>query len=412
MMFCRAAWQRFAPLARKKLNPFSNAVFPTRQMSFGLPASGTNIAYVLLGGSSLTAALVYAYKTINSDSERYNERIAQLEARPKRAVAQVALVAEAAADVETTAAELATASEVVYAEAEQTPGPVDATLEIEAAPAIVEAVAADAEEPTTPVVEDVAADAAAPIAETTVIPMSDLLSTVKILAGSTVEIAAASVGDQHLVAAVRLAEENNSVEIFNGLEVVVKEEVPAPEEAVVAEPVIGRSDLKTEGKELEELPSSLHAVEQTIIVADDHVRSESDIVPEVYVESLASSEEVLVTEMENILELEESTSPVMMLSEGGTISGADEVTSETVEALGQEMEEDKAMCHEPTATETEHADLTAPPAGLDESLQATGATGIAEVIVVETMQDEEAKPVEASDEGVESGNVAVTMAQA
>lgn len=37
----------------------SIAVFPTRQMSFGLPVSGTNIAYMVLGGSSLTAALVY-----------------------------------------------------------------------------------------------------------------------------------------------------------------------------------------------------------------------------------------------------------------------------------------------------------------------------------------------------------------
>ncbi|XP_016375503.1 protein MGARP-like isoform X2 [Sinocyclocheilus rhinocerous] len=237
MMFCRLAWQRLAPLARKTLTPFSNAVFPTRQMSFGLPASGTNIAYMVLGGSSLTAALVYAYKTINSDSARYNERIAQLEARPKRAVAEVASVAEAAAVVETTASELATVVEataaqpvieVVNAKAEQTPEPVDATLDVGAATTIVEAVAADAEEPTAPVVEDVAAEAASPSTETTVISMSDLLSTVKILAGSTVEIAAASVGDQHLVATVRLAEENNSVETLNGLEVVdVKAEVQA-----------------------------------------------------------------------------------------------------------------------------------------------------------------------------------------
>lgn len=67
------------------------------------------------------------------------------------AVAEVASVAEA----ETTAAE------VINAEAEQTPEPV------EAATAIVEAVAADAEEPTAPVAEDVTAEAAAPIAETT-----------------------------------------------------------------------------------------------------------------------------------------------------------------------------------------------------------------------------------------------------
>ncbi|XP_016104437.1 protein MGARP isoform X2 [Sinocyclocheilus grahami] len=403
MMFCRATWQRLAPLARKTLTPFGNAVFPTRQMSFGLPASGTNIAYVVLGGSSLTAALVYAYKTIHSDSARYNERIAQLEARPKRAVAEVASVAEAAAVVETTAAE------VINAEAEQTPEPV------EAATAIVEAVAADA-----PVVEDVTAEAAAPIAETTVISMSDLLSTVKVLAGSTAEIAAASVGDQHLVAAVRLAEENNSMETLNGLEVAdVKAEVPVevPVGAVVEEAMIGRLNLKTEGKELEELPSSLHAVEETIVVADDHVKSEADspAVPEVNVESLASSEEDLVTEMENILELEDSTSPVVMLSEDDAVSGAAELTSERVEDVGQKMEECKALCHEPTATETEHADLTAPPAELEDSLQATGATEAAEeVIVVEMMQDavEKAKPVEASDEAVESGNVAMTMTQA
>lgn len=236
--------------------------------------------------------------------------------------------------------------------------------------------------------------------------MSDLLSTVKILAGSTAEIAAASVGDQHLVGcAVRLAEENNSVETLNGLEVAdVKAEVPAevPEGAVVEKAMIGRLNMKTEKrKELEELPS-LHAVEETIVVADDHVKSEADspVVPEVNVESLDSSEVAIVREMENILELEDSTSPVVMLSEDHTVSGAAEFTSKTVEEVGRKMEEYKAMCHEPT--ETEQAELTAPPADLEESLQATGATEAAEeVIVMEMMQDavEKAKPVEASDEG-------------
>lgn len=237
--------------------------------------------------------------------------------------------------------------------------------------------------------------------------MSDLLSTVKILAGSTAEIAAASVGDQHLVAAVRFSDENNStnVETLNGLEVAdIKAEVPAevPEEAVVEEAVIGRLNLKREGKELEELPSPLHSVEETIVVADDHVKSEADspVVPEVNVESLASSEEALITEMENILELEDSTSPVVMLSEDHTTSGAAESTSETVEEVGQKMQEYKVMCHEPT--ETEQAEPTAPPADLEESLQATDASEAAEeVIVIEMMQDavEKAKPVEASDEG-------------
>ncbi|XP_026122973.1 protein MGARP-like [Carassius auratus] len=171
MMFCRVAWQRLAPLARKTLTPFSNAVIPMRQMSFGLPVSGTNIAYMVLGGSSLTAALVYAYKTINSDSARYNERIAQLEARPKSEegaateVASVAEAAELATVVEATAAQ--PIIEVIKAEDEQTPDPVDATLDVGAAATNVEAVAADAEEPTAPVVEDVAAEAASPSAETT-----------------------------------------------------------------------------------------------------------------------------------------------------------------------------------------------------------------------------------------------------
>ncbi|XP_048051469.1 uncharacterized protein LOC125271453 [Megalobrama amblycephala] len=247
--------------------------------------------------------------------------------------------------------------------------------------------------------------------------MSDLLSTVKILAGSTAEIAAASVGDQRLVAAVKLDEENNSVEILNGLKVVdVKAEVSVevPEEAEVEEAMIGRSDLKIVGEELEELSSALHAVEETTVeVADDHVKSEADspVVAEVYVESPASSEEASVPEMESILELEESMSPVVMLSEDDT-SGPAEVTSQAVKAIGQGIEEDIALSHEPAATETEHADLTAPPTDLEEALQ--GTTEAAEEVVVEMMLDavEEAKPEKVSEEAVESGNVTMTMAQA
>lgn len=178
MMFCRAAWQRLAPLARKTLTPLSsNAVVPIRQMSFGLPVSGTNMAYAVLCGSSLTAAIVYAYKTINSDSARYNERIAQIEARTKSeegAVAEVSVVAEAAAVVESTASEhtaiadttaVETVVEALEAEAEESPAEsVDAAVELEAGSAIVQAVV-EAEEPAAPVVEDVAAEAA--IAETT-----------------------------------------------------------------------------------------------------------------------------------------------------------------------------------------------------------------------------------------------------
>jgi len=269
-----------------------------------------------------------------------------------------------------------------------------------------------------------------------VVTMSDLPSTVKILAGSTGEIAAASVGDQHPVATLRLAEDNNSVEILNGLEAVeVSAEVP--EEAVVEEPMIGRSDLKIEEGELEELPSALQAEETTEVgddhikseepefeepmigrsdlkieegelqellsalqaVEDDHIKSEEDspVVAEVNAESPASSEEASVTKMESFLEGEESLSPEVMLSDNETMSGSAEVTSEMVMALGQQIEEDKALCHEPAATETEHSDLTAPPTDLEEALEATSA----EEVAVEMMLDsvEEAKPVKASEEG-------------
>ncbi|XP_051561237.1 protein MGARP-like [Myxocyprinus asiaticus] len=192
MMFCRAAWQRLAPLARKTLYPLSRNVVPTRQMSFGIPASGTNIAYMVLGGGSLTAALVYAYKTINSDSARYNDRIAQIEARPKKvvvAVAEAAPVAEAASDLETKV-ELSTTTEATTTEpiaevvaAEPTPAAAEApafeaVVAVEEAPAellvaaaveveeaIVEAVAPAVEETAAPVVEDVATEA--PAGETT-----------------------------------------------------------------------------------------------------------------------------------------------------------------------------------------------------------------------------------------------------
>ncbi|XP_003197682.2 uncharacterized protein mgarpb [Danio rerio] len=405
MMFCRAAWRRLAPLARKTLTPplSSNAVVPIRQMSFGLPVSGTNMAYAVLCGSSLTAAIVYAYKTINSDSARYNERIAQIEARTKRAVAEVSVAAEAAAVVESTASEhvaiaettaVETVVEVLEAEAEESPAEsLEAAVELEAGSAIVQAVVAEAEEPAAPVVEDVAAEAA--VAETTVTAMSDLMSAVKILAGSTVEIAAASVGDQHLVTAVRLSEDHNTAEILNGLDTVdVKAEDPEP----VGEAAIDPADLNT--AEQDQLSSALHPVDKTTVeVADDNnVDSEANDshVAETDVESLSLSEGI---EMENTVELLESTNPVeVMTAEDDTISGAAESMTETVEVVHQIMEEYKALYDDLAGTETEHTDLTEPP----------------DMEMSETVLDEveETKPAEASEEDDESGNVTMTMPQA
>ncbi|CAB1327367.1 unnamed protein product [Coregonus sp. 'balchen'] len=82
MFFCRSAWQKLGLLARMTVAlPLSRNV---RQMSFGIPGgSSTNMAYFVLCGGGLTAAVVYAYKTVNGDSERYNDRLAEMNLRPK-----------------------------------------------------------------------------------------------------------------------------------------------------------------------------------------------------------------------------------------------------------------------------------------------------------------------------------------
>lgn len=197
--------------------------------------------------------------------------------------------------------------------------------------------------------------------------MSDLLSTVRIIAGSTAEIAAASIGDQHLVAAVRLAEEKHSVDTLNGAElpnvkVLVPEvvEVSVNEKAVDEEIVMRKSD--AEGEELEELP----AVEEATAdyggtEANNPVEAEvADEHPDVF--KVASEE--LSGEMENDLALEKAVSSDVMLSDDDIISEVADVTSATVE-------EDKASCHETDGLE----DCTAPPT-LEKDLQATaGAAG-------------------------------------
>ncbi|XP_056892273.1 translation initiation factor IF-2-like isoform X1 [Takifugu flavidus] len=75
-MFCRQAWKRAAPLARRVFKPAPRNGAPVRLMASGLPGGSFNTTYFVLCGGGLTAALVYAYKTINSDTERYESRLA------------------------------------------------------------------------------------------------------------------------------------------------------------------------------------------------------------------------------------------------------------------------------------------------------------------------------------------------
>ncbi|KAA0722489.1 hypothetical protein E1301_Tti007055 [Triplophysa tibetana] len=374
MMFCRTARQRLAPLALKTLFPSSNNAVPIRQMSFGLPTSGTNIAYMVLGGGSLTAALVYAYKTINSDSARYNDRIAQIEARSKNDEGAVVAFTEAAAAVEITAAALTVTAidpiSGILAEpnnaAPDSPKELltDVTVDAEeavATPAVVEAETPDAEKHA----DEVAADAAAPVAVTTAIPVSDLLSTARMISGSTAEISAASIGDQHLVA-VRLDEEKHSENTFNGVELPdVKALVPEVEGSITVKAVDVETDM-TRSDAVGEATTSDYDGTETNNPVQTEVTDEHPALFEV-------APEVLSGETENYLALKKAVSSCVTLSDDDSLSGVADMTSATVK-------EDKAPCHETAGLE----DFISPPA-LEKDLQATA--GATEDVVYETMVD-------------------------
>ncbi|XP_046907936.1 protein MGARP isoform X4 [Hypomesus transpacificus] len=83
MFFCRAAWQRFGPLARKTAYRLSRDVVPRRQMSSIPGGTGENIIYALLCGGAFAGSVTYAYSTVTSDHERFNDRVAEINARPK-----------------------------------------------------------------------------------------------------------------------------------------------------------------------------------------------------------------------------------------------------------------------------------------------------------------------------------------
>ncbi|XP_056265982.1 brain acid soluble protein 1-like isoform X2 [Pseudoliparis swirei] len=239
-MFCRRALQRVRPLARRAFPPGARHA-PGRHMSFGVPSSSSNLAYVVLGGGGLTAAVVYAYKTVRGDSEPHEDRLASM--APADEASEVA-APEADPVVVEQVEEAAPAPEVVA----------------ESAPAVAEP---EAEAVAEPVVESEAAEVeAAPAAEVEAVPVSeeevvvvseapaeapesmpDRLLALKLLAGSPVEMAAASVGDTSLGRAVA---DGKSLDFTpeavepEGLEATTKmaaeeEEASAPKEEKVVE---------------------------------------------------------------------------------------------------------------------------------------------------------------------------------
>ncbi|XP_030586369.1 fibrous sheath CABYR-binding protein isoform X2 [Archocentrus centrarchus] len=265
-MFCRRAWQRVGPLARRAFKPAPRYT-PVRHMAFGVPGGSTNMTYFVLCGGGLTAAFVYAYKTVNGDTERYEERLANMgstakapseTAAPEAAppAAEPAPVEEEAPAAEV-AAESAPATAEPVAETSAEPVAEAASEEAEAAAVsevvVTEAAAesADTEEAAPPAEAQVVLEAAveapaeALVAESTE-SVPDLFAAVKILASSTTDIAAASVGENSLVEAVRQIEgEGKGHEVLEAeaLEALAKE---ASEGAAVVE---GEEELKSEEDE-------------------------------------------------------------------------------------------------------------------------------------------------------------------
>ncbi|XP_035600277.1 uncharacterized protein LOC118363482 isoform X8 [Oncorhynchus keta] len=85
MFLCRAAWQRYGPLARKVAQQLSRDVLPRRQMSSVPGGTGDNIVYALLCGGAFAGAIAYTYSTVTTDHARFNDRVADINARPKTA---------------------------------------------------------------------------------------------------------------------------------------------------------------------------------------------------------------------------------------------------------------------------------------------------------------------------------------
>ncbi|XP_068456508.1 apoptosis-inducing factor 1, mitochondrial isoform X2 [Clinocottus analis] len=100
MLKCKTVWKKLAPLARASSTlcrqnvrraGFNNGRIsrptcaPVAHMTTG-PAGGgrENQLYMLLVGATCVGGLVYAYRTVKGDSQRYQERIDEIASRPNK----------------------------------------------------------------------------------------------------------------------------------------------------------------------------------------------------------------------------------------------------------------------------------------------------------------------------------------
>ncbi|XP_049576812.1 fibrous sheath CABYR-binding protein isoform X2 [Syngnathus scovelli] len=255
-MFCRRVCQRLGPVAQRFFTPTCTKA-PVRHMAFGVPGGSTNMTYFVLCGGGLTAAVVYAYKTVIGDSERYEDRLANMGSTTKvEASAESAIAAPESAPVEEPEVPVEVVTESVAASSEPvaditsevivesvTLEDVDVVSEVIATedevepPAEEEAPSVVAEAVSTPVeaTEETPAEETTAEAPASAEALPDLLTAVKILAGSTVEIAAASVGESSLVRAVRHIEDDGKG-LDSVLEVLQSENLEETKDLMAKEP--------------------------------------------------------------------------------------------------------------------------------------------------------------------------------
>ncbi|KAM4620575.1 apoptosis-inducing factor 1, mitochondrial isoform 2-T2 [Polymixia lowei] len=192
MLKCKTVWRKLAPLARASStacrqnvrraglnNVRSPALVPVSHMSTGgAGGGGENKLYVLLVGAACVGGAAYAYQTVKGDSQRYQDRLAEIASRPNKSATEqptTYIQSEAPAVQSTETVEVpeqgsepqatekkeppsaeeagppATATEEPVV-----PSPSETTQLSPAAEPVVEAPEEPAEQPAAPVVEDAA----------------------------------------------------------------------------------------------------------------------------------------------------------------------------------------------------------------------------------------------------------------
>ncbi|XP_034045046.1 uncharacterized protein LOC117527019 isoform X2 [Thalassophryne amazonica] len=331
-MLCRRAWHRLGPLLR---TTYTSRKSQGRHASFGVPGGSTNLTYYVLCGGSLTAAMVYAYKTITADSESFEDGHTSMSSKRKTLLAPEAITAAAE---RVSVEEVVTAAEV---NAESVSAPAvseNAVTAGEQTAALMAEVAADIEAvgETPPLTAAVATDVAAveetPAEDATtesagMVP--DLLTSVKMLVGPPVEIAAASVGEASMMTTVQQITSDGM-----GLDSTVEIQgpgVPDSSPEVVAEEVSEATAFVVNVEELKSTEVSSGSTEEAPVASEATEEEESA--------PASAEEDKLLVEVERLVAAtEESTS-------------AEEVSAEVLNAADEAVWSDHTLDVETTVEE-------------------------------------------------------------